>query len=152
MTTQNCRRSSARHRLVGRLFALLLVVGGTAALSVARAERGDEPSPGFLAEGKDQAGDRDQQEMLREGSRLELTGYFKSTGDRMTFYAMEEEREVRLRALENLALQRIARVMSETPTQLEWNISGTITEYRGNNFLLVTKAVLRSRAPGRGRT
>ncbi|MGE0607405.1 MAG: hypothetical protein AB7O62_09950 [Pirellulales bacterium] len=81
---------------------------------------------------------------LREGTRLvNVTGYFKLTGDGITFYLDGGER--RLQALENLNLERIAAVVVETPDPLDWNITGTITEYGGANYLLVTQAALKSR-------
>ena len=44
--------------------------------------------------------------------------------------------------LENLNLERISRAISNNPAQLEWMVSGEITEYRGANFLLVHRAIL----------
>jgi len=44
--------------------------------------------------------------------------------------------------LENLNLERIARAVADNPVTLEWKVTGTITEYRGANFLLVTRATL----------
>jgi hypothetical protein len=45
--------------------------------------------------------------------------------------------------LENLALERIVRILNETRGQRQWLVSGTITEYRGSNYLLISKAVQR---------
>jgi hypothetical protein len=44
--------------------------------------------------------------------------------------------------LENLALQRISQVLDENRGPRQWIVSGLITEYRGSNYLLVTKAVI----------
>jgi hypothetical protein len=82
---------------------------------------------------------------IREGSEINLTGSFRITGDRVTFYS--KDRELRLRCLENLMLERIARIADRSPDMLEWKMRGTVTEFRGNNFLLVTHAVLMSKAP-----
>lgn len=81
----------------------------------------------------------------REGAKLtNRTGSFRITGDRVTFYAKDDKQ--RFRALENLALERIARVISdsEDPGRMEWSVSGKITEYHGNNYLLVSRAVLKA--------
>ena len=48
--------------------------------------------------------------------------------------------------LENLNLQRIARTIADNPVPLQWSVTGTITEYRGANFLFVRRAVLKRRA------
>jgi hypothetical protein len=82
----------------------------------------------------------------REGDLFQAPGRFESTGDRITFYADEGE-EV-FRVLENLALERIARVL-EDPSGLggsrKWNVTGVVTEYRGSNYLLIERAILKAR-------
>jgi hypothetical protein len=93
----------------------------------------------------------DGTDRLREGTTLEVHGSFKQTGDRIMFYSAGDNR--RLGTLENLNLERIARMVSESPDTLEWTVSGTVTEYQGANYLLVTRAVLKSKpqrrtAPG----
>lgn len=87
-------------------------------------------------------------ERLREGTRfIDEVGHFKSTGDRITFYQHAGDR--RYQVLENLALDRIASLVGETPDPLEWVVTGTITEYRGANFLFVTRSTLKSRTESR---
>jgi len=77
---------------------------------------------------------------LREGTRLtDVNGKFEVAGDRVSFSATESTDS--LRVLENLALERIRRVLGENRATPEWTISGTITEYNGANFLLLSKAV-----------
>ena len=83
-------------------------------------------------------------ERLREGTQFQdELGYFKVAGDRLTFYATSGA--YRFIALENLNLERISRLVSDSPSELEWSVSGTITEYYGVNFLLLERAVLKSR-------
>src|SRR5687768_15245816 len=61
-------------------------------------------------------------ERLREGTALaEQMGRFQPTGDRMMFYAADGER--RFGVLENLNLERVARLVGETPDPLEWSVS-----------------------------
>jgi hypothetical protein len=98
---------------------------------------------------------RDEQAMtaglsdrLREGTMLDTSGTFKHTGDRIMFYASGDSR--RFGTLENLNLERISRVISETSEALEWNISGTVTEFQGTNYLLVSRAILKSKPQRRG--
>jgi hypothetical protein len=79
----------------------------------------------------------------REGTTLvDVPGYFKLTGDRATFFPSRGD--VHYLALENLNLERIAIAISDIPEQLPWIVSGTVTEYRGANYLLVTKAILQN--------
>jgi hypothetical protein len=80
----------------------------------------------------------------REGSRLiDQLGYFKVTGEHVTF--VSSDGKLKFDGLENLAIERIARTIGDSPDQLEWSISGVITEYRGANYLLVTQAVLKTK-------
>ncbi len=83
----------------------------------------------------------------REGSRLvDQLGFFKLTGDRITFISTDGK--LRLDGLENLASERVARAIGDSPDQLEWSVSGVITEYRGTNYLLVTQSMLRTKSTG----
>ncbi|HTU26218.1 MAG TPA: hypothetical protein VMF30_12510 [Pirellulales bacterium] len=78
----------------------------------------------------------------REGTNLvDVPGHFKLTGDRATFFPTTGE--THFIGLENQNLERIAATIGDIPDQLNWLVSGTITEYRGANYLLVTKAILR---------
>ena len=79
----------------------------------------------------------------REGTALvDVPGYFKLTGDRATFFPAGSD--AHYMGLENLNLERIATAISDIPEQIPWIVSGTITEYRGANYLLVTKAILQN--------
>jgi hypothetical protein len=81
----------------------------------------------------------------REGSRLiDKLGYFKVAGDRATF--VSSDGKLKFDGLENLAIERISRTIGDSPDPLEWSISGIITECRGANYLLVTQAVLKTKA------
>jgi len=51
--------------------------------------------------------------------------------------------------MENLNLERIVRAITDNTEQLEWRVSGTLTEYGGANFLLVERAILKSRTDSR---
>jgi hypothetical protein len=87
-------------------------------------------------------------ERLREGTKLiDVVGSFQVTGDRVSFHPDANASES-LRVLENLALERIDRVLGESRQSPSWTVSGTITEFRGSNYLLVTKAIVRTAADG----
>ena len=84
-------------------------------------------------------------QILREGTKIDnLSGTFQVTGDRTTFVTDDEERS--FVGLENLNLERVVRILSDKPEQLQWNVSGTITEYQGQNFLTITRAVFKSKS------
>ena len=52
--------------------------------------------------------------------------------------------------LENLNLERIAAELASSPSQPEWSVSGTVTEFRGTNYLLVRRSILSQSVPGEG--
>lgn len=84
---------------------------------------------------------------LREGTRLkDVVGRFRQSGDSLVFID-SENRE--LGGLPNLNLERVSRMLQsvEEPESVSWIISGTVTEYSGQNHLLITRAVFRSAAP-----
>ena len=83
-----------------------------------------------------------KEKRVREGTKIDKTGYFRTTGDRVTFYV--DDGKTRYRGLENLMLERIARTIEDSPGQLDWTVTGIVTEYRGANFLLVMHAVLKT--------
>ncbi len=81
--------------------------------------------------------------LLREGERItNQTGEFRGTGDGIVFHPQEGGT---VNVLENLALERVAKVLQETRGRREWSVSGIITEYRGANFLLISRAALKAR-------
>ena len=81
---------------------------------------------------------------IREGSEIvDQLGSFRMTGDRVTFFTADGQG--RYVALENLNLERIARVVTEQSDRLTWSVTGTMTEYRGANYLFVRRAILKSR-------
>ncbi len=83
-----------------------------------------------------------EQQRVREGTRVvDQLGVFKSIGGRVTFFDSESGRQ--FVGLENLNLERIAQAINSVIDRQEWLVSGTVTEFRGVNFLLVEKAVLR---------
>ncbi len=73
---------------------------------------------------------------VREGSVLpDLMGTFRIAGDRIQFIDHDANRT--FRCLENLMLQRVHQVIGDEPNETSWIVNGRVTEYRGENFLLV---------------
>jgi hypothetical protein len=80
---------------------------------------------------------------LREGTTLvDELGQFESTGERVRF--VPSKGDAKYVVLENLNLERVARLLGEGSDARRWSVSGTITEYRGGNYLLLTRAILKS--------
>jgi hypothetical protein len=79
---------------------------------------------------------------LREGTRLiDVIGAFQSVGGDSVSFSPGGNKDS-FRVLENLALERVSRTLDENRGTRQWVVSGTITEYRGSNYLLLTKAVV----------
>lgn len=84
---------------------------------------------------------------LREGSRLrDVAGHFRQSGDALTFID-GENREIS--GLPNLNLERIIRMLKavDEPESIAWSVSGTITEFSGRNYLLISRAVYKAATP-----
>ena len=80
----------------------------------------------------------------REGAKLtDRRGRFERRGERYVF--LSDEPVAHFLVLENLMLERVANVLADAAGgQLRWSVSGTITEYRGSNYLLLDRAVVKS--------
>ncbi|MEX2175143.1 MAG: hypothetical protein WD872_12345 [Pirellulaceae bacterium] len=100
------------------------------------------PAPGSASPSRRKEDDK-LGERLREGTRLnDLAGSFQSSSERISFHPNGKGESYRV--LENLNLERVARVLDEARGAPEWTVSGAITEFRGANYLLVTKAVVKT--------
>lgn len=89
-----------------------------------------------------------EEQRQREGSQLSgEVGHFRSVGDRLVLQVHDSPNKYV--CLENLALERIGKAINQRGArgnELLWDVTGTFTEYRGVNYLLVTRAVLRRTA------
>ena len=78
---------------------------------------------------------------LREGTAFkDKHVVFKQTGDRTVLYTVEDNQ--RFTCLENLALERVLTAVQEKPERKFWNIEGEFTEFRGENFVFIRRAVV----------
>ena len=76
---------------------------------------------------------------LREGTMLnDVVGRFKVSGDQASFIANETGHA--FGGLQNLNLARVMNIIRDDP-EAEWSVSGLVTEYRGLNYLLISKAI-----------
>lgn len=86
-----------------------------------------------------------QAQRAREGSLLtDEAGSFEFVGDRIVFVPAGSKES--LRVLENLALERIVRELGDARDQRNWLVCGVLTEFKGANYLLVTKSLLQTPA------
>jgi hypothetical protein len=77
---------------------------------------------------------------------VDQPGTFKLAGDRAIFFVGDGKQQ--LVGLENLNLERVVRVITDNPESLEWFVTGTISEYRGANYLLVRRVTFKNRGLG----
>jgi hypothetical protein len=80
----------------------------------------------------------------REGTQVVgRRGRIERRGERFVFLGVEPP--VQWMVLENLALERILRVVeTEESDNVEWTVDGMVTEFRGVNYLLLRRTVVRS--------
>jgi hypothetical protein len=80
----------------------------------------------------------------REGTPVvNRRGRIERRGERFVFLGVEPA--VQWMVLENLALERILRVIeAEESDDVEWTVDGFVTEFRGINYLLLRRTVVRS--------
>ena len=129
---QTLHAADAKPQAVSAAPPAVLPSESTAAIPIEKSPAKDKSAP---------AG----RQLLREGYELrDQLGTFRAVGGRLLFAL--DKRPARLVALENLNLERIARVMAENPAAVEWRINGVVSEYRGVNYVMIERAVLRNTA------
>jgi hypothetical protein len=115
------------------VLALFVAAGG----GVAPRAGADDIDPGDTTVG----GESDLTR-LREGAMLtDEPGTFQLVGKRLVFASEGDARQ--FVTLENLALERVMRLVQQAASPHTWVVSGTVTEYQGANFLLIERAVIR---------
>jgi hypothetical protein len=84
----------------------------------------------------------------REGAKLAAkSGRFERRGERYVFLADGDAAHYLV--LENLMLERVANMLADASGgQLQWSVDGTTTEFRGANYLLLHRAVVKSTPDG----
>lgn len=99
------------------------------------------PPPVSDAEKKPEPADKKR---LRENTAFQgQAALFRSVGNRTSVFLLPSNE--RFTCLENLCLERVLQVMEEHPEEVHWRIDGLYTEFRGENYVLLRRAVL---APG----
>lgn len=62
------------------------------------------------------------------------------------FYSADGK--MRLSALPNLNLERVVQAIGDSASEMRWIVSGTLTEFRGSNYLLITRAIAQRQPAG----
>jgi len=103
------------------------------------------PSPSSYAPDGRTEGDKGKLRQ-REGTKLaDRRGRFEQRGERYVF--LTDDKATHYVVLENLMLERVSTVLAEAAGgQLQWSVHGTVTEFRGANYLIVERAVVKSSA------
>lgn len=124
-----------------------LLCAGALLLGVAVAIAQTSPASSNLTVAGARGRQLQREDRLREATEvMDQPGTFRMTGDRVTFFT--ELGSGRFVVLENLALERVVRALEDSPMPLGWTVSGVITEFQGDNFLLLHRVVLRNRRNG----
>jgi hypothetical protein len=112
--------------------------------SAANVPSAAQPAPGAAAPASGAAGAK-ASERLRENTKLiDVVGTFQSIGgESITFTpAGAGGNKDSFRVLENLALQRVSQELEGNKGARQWTVSAEVTEYKGNNYLLLKKIVV----------
>lgn len=84
---------------------------------------------------------QEKMKRLREGAEIvDAEGTFEWIGDRLSFVQGEDKPVLKI--LENRMMERVVQSQETSTGELIWIVSGTVTEYRGGNFLLIKHVVL----------
>ena len=81
---------------------------------------------------------------LREGTMItDELGHFVEDGDGAKFVT---KKGIQFGGLQNLNLERVVRLLkgADEPENIWWSVSGTVTEFDGRNYLLISRAVYKS--------
>jgi len=97
------------------------------------------------AETSEKTADHASDSLLREGTRIrdQLGHFIQLTSDSAIFVGQNGRR---LSVLKNLNLQRVVHMPRSTraPEEIQWSLSGIVTEFDGDNYLLITRIVRKS--------
>ena len=81
-----------------------------------------------------------EESIMREGTLLtDMKGRFRKQGERLQFF--EDGSNKSYRCLENLSLQRMDASQHDDDRKVAWIVSAKVTEFKGENFLIVENAI-----------
>ncbi|PHR92476.1 MAG: hypothetical protein COA78_33485 [Blastopirellula sp.] len=131
------------------LLILLLLAPFTVLAEINPNNSGSKTDTGVSDDELIEAAEDKKRNRMREGTQITDTiGSFVQSGERWTFEIKAEKKEKgkdespssspKFQILENLMLERVAQTIENTTSTVSWKVDGKITEYRGNNFLILT--------------
>ena len=86
---------------------------------------------------------RANKQRIREGTTFkDKIGFFRQVGQRTIFQTLDGNE--RYFCLENLTLERALKAIEDKPTRTLWRIDGTYTEFQGDNYILLQRALAAS--------
>ena len=126
-----------------RTLRTLAITAAIASISFAAANSQDS-APATASTGAEESeGSSDQDFRLREGMKfVDRIGELNESGGRISF--RQDGQSQSLLLLENLALERVSDDLDQTGRK--WSVSGIVTEFKGSNYLLLQRAVLKARS------
>ena len=124
-----------------KIFFVLLLLGFVVSVFAQREPVTTDPSAAERPLVVDAPAATVKKKKIRENTAFQgRHGYFRATGQRTTFYALDgNERYV---CLENLNLERILKAMRDDPSRSAWKIDGKFTEFNEENYILIERAVV----------
>ena len=125
-------------------YVVALVLGTGLSLSLASATPQDGPASPVTDLARSAEELKNKKSRIREGAKVvDAVGTFQWIGDRLSFHANPEEGGLKI--LENRMMERVVQTQENSTGELEWVVTGTVTEYRGSNFLLLTHVILKGK-------
>ncbi len=122
---------SPKHRGAITRWSFLLTIGFSALVVLPYGFTEEASSPTSQS-------NTDTSDRFREGTRVVgLSGTFSENGRRWMMHA--ENSGPTFRILENLTLQRIANAITDDAQDNFWKVSGILTEFQNENFLLIDR-------------
>lgn len=145
--SQNTRLYRSRALLaVGACLAFVTLAVAVGELPSGDATSNSEREPsGSAVDVKDVIAEDEVASLLREGTKIQdQIGHFILTVDTAVFVNRHGRR---FGMLKNLNLQRVMQMRRSTQAlkEIEWSVSGTVTEFGGENFLLMSRAIRKSK-------
>ncbi|GHT14144.1 hypothetical protein FACS1894170_10840 [Planctomycetales bacterium] len=130
----------SRTRIVG-FFSIFLLSG--LVLFAQRAEEQPKPEQQTVSDVVN-PGDsklKPKPKLQREGTVMTSERvFFRQNNNRTVMYRLKDNQ--RFTCLENLVLERILTAMDKKPEHNVWRIDGTYTEFRGENYIFLNRAVV----------
>jgi hypothetical protein len=122
------------------LFGVALAWSRSAAISTGVKPSQDSTTPVGTAEGSATLQDNAKPGVREGGELVGQIGYFQTAGNRLAFVSADNKGHYV--ALENQNLERVSQAIAEN-SQAQWIVSGTISQYRGENYILLSRAELK---------